>query len=94
MSGGDIATYSLDEADAHILFKMVYNPSQVSMHGIVDSDVSVRCVFSANFGVKVVEHWTEEWKDVEAPVNPSGQSLPLFQCKFAAVIDKIFDASY
>ena len=60
MSGGDIATYLLDEADAHILFKMVYYPSQVSMDGFVDSDVSVRCVFSANFGVEVVEHWTEE----------------------------------
>jgi len=62
---------------------MVGGPGQVWAYGIVDPDVSVRSTLAAYFHVEVVERWSKKWEHIEAPVDPTGESLPFLQCEFS-----------
>ena len=64
------------------------------MDGVVDPNVFVGHGFTTDFGIEVIEGWSEEWEDVEAPVDPTGQPLPFVKCKFVFGCNKIADCSY
>ena len=64
------------------------------MDSVVDPYVFVGGGFTTDFGIKIIEGWSEEWKDVETAVDPAGEPLPFVKCKFAFGCDEISDCCY
>ena len=59
------------------MFKMADCPGQVCTYSVVDPDISVWSTFAAYLRIEIIQSRSEEWKDIEAPVHPTGESLPL-----------------
>jgi len=61
------------------MFKVADCPGQVGVYGIVNLNTSVWSIFSTYLCVEIVESRSEERENIEAPVHPTSQALPLFQ---------------
>ena len=55
------------------------SPRQVISHGVIDIDPLLAFLLATKFGIQVVERRTKEWEDIESLVEPSRQTLPMFQ---------------